>query len=77
MEQCSHQTLKSIFAVSGFTIVLILMVNLRTGLFLQSKDDGICVIRFVPARIDGTRQHECSGATHLCVFAAIAVINGK
>jgi len=77
MEQCSHQTLKSIFAVSGFTIVLILMVNLCTGSFLQSKDYGICVIRFVPAGVGGTRQHECPGSTRLCVFVAIAVINGK
>jgi hypothetical protein len=77
MEQCSHHTLKSTVAVFGFTIFVILVVNLSLGLFLESKDNGICVIRFVFAGVDSARQHEPPDRVSLCPLVLAAVINGK
>jgi hypothetical protein len=60
MEQISHQTLKSGFAISTFAIFVFLTV-IGGRRLLESKDDSTCVIGLVLTAIDGARQHKSSG----------------
>jgi hypothetical protein len=77
MEQCSHQTLKSGFELSVFATCRnpVGFVDIGRRL-LESKNNGICVIGFVLAVFDGTRQHERSCGS-LCALNAVAVIDSK
>jgi hypothetical protein len=76
MEQCSHQILKSGFAISVFvTGSLPVLVDGRRRL-LKSENTGIGVIRLVFAGFVRTGQHQHSGQSHW-VFAAVAVIDSE
>jgi hypothetical protein len=76
MEQCSHQILKSGFAIAVFvTDSLPVLVDSRRRL-LKSENHGTGVIRLVLAGFVRTRQHRHPGQSHL-VFAAVAVIDSE